>query len=74
MTEGDIETFHEDGVWRNRIEGHQVLDDRFERKSDAVEAGRDLAQVLRVEHIVRALHGRIVERTSYGHVPRDIPG
>jgi len=74
MTEGDVETFHEDGVWRNRIQGHQVLDDRFARKTDAVEVGRDLAKSLHVEHIIKGLDGRIMDRSTYGHDPRDITG
>ena len=74
MPEGDIETFHKDGKWRNRVEGHEVLDGDFDTKEDAVSAGREEAQTRKVEHIIRKLDGTIGERNTYGHDPRDIPG
>lgn len=74
MPEGDIETFHKDDKWRNRVEGHEVLDGDFDAKEDAVSAGREEAQTRKVEHIIRKLDGTIGERNTYGHDPRDIPG
>lgn len=74
MPAGDIETFHSDGSWRNRVEGGQTFPDTHDKKDDAVEAGRDLARDAKVEHIIRNLDGTIGERNSYGNDPRDIPG
>ncbi len=74
MPEGDVETFHVDGKWKNRIEGHQTLPGDFDAKAPAVEAGREEARDRRVEHIIRKLDGTIGERNSYGHDPRNIPG
>ena len=74
MPEGDVETFHQDGKWHNRIEGHEVLDGAHDTKADAVAAGRQEAEARQVEHIVRDLDGTIGEKHSHGHDPRDIPG
>lgn len=73
MPAGDVETFHENGKWRNRIETESVLSGEWETKEPAVAAGRDEARARRVEHIIRNLDGTIGERDTYGHDPRDIP-
>jgi hypothetical protein len=75
MSAGDVETFHVDGQWWNRVEGQG--DDRqgpYGTKDAAVEDGRDMARKLKVEHIIRGLDGRIHERNSYGNDPRNISG
>ncbi|WP_102191349.1 DUF2188 domain-containing protein [Microbacterium aurantiacum] len=75
MPAGDVETFHRDGGWFNRLEGEsEQVGARHATKDEAVAAGRDLARARGVEHIVRNLDGQIGERSSYGHDPRDIPG
>jgi hypothetical protein len=74
MPAGDVETFHKDDKWHNRIEGSQGTVGTYDTKERAVEEGRDLARSSRVEHIVRNLDGTIGERSTYGHDPRDIPG
>lgn len=75
MPKGDIETFHEDGFWHNRVEGESgTLGGKHITRADAVMAGRDAAKQRGVEHIVHNLNGRIGERDSHGHDPRDIKG
>ena len=74
MPAGDVETYHSDGTWRNRIEKLEDLPGEHERKEDAVREGRDEARERKVEHIIRNLDGTIRERNTYGHDPRDIPG
>lgn len=74
MPKGDVETFHRDGVWSNRIEGGQSLPGEHSTKQSAVEAGREVARERKVEHIIRNLDGEIGERNTYGHDPRDIKG
>lgn len=74
MPEGDIETYHAEGKWRNRVEKLEELPGDFDRKDDAVKEGREEARGRRVEHIVRNLDGTIGERNSYGNDPRNIPG
>lgn len=74
MPQGDVETYHFEGAWRNRIEALEDIPEVYDRKEDAVAVGRDLARERKVEHIIRNLDGRIGERNTYGHDPRDIPG
>ena len=74
MPEGDIETYHAHGMWRNRVETLEELPGEFDRKEDAVKEGREEARDRHVEHIVRNLDGTIRERNSYGNDPRNIPG
>lgn len=75
MPDGDVETFHQDGQWRNRVEGTgSGAITVHDTKDEAVRAGRDLARDRGVEHIVRNLDGQIGERNSYGRDPRDIAG
>jgi hypothetical protein len=74
MPEGDVETYHSEGKWRNRIEGLQDLPGEHETRDAAVEVGRAEAAERKVEHIVRKLDGTVGERSSHGHDPRNIPG
>jgi hypothetical protein len=74
MPEGDVETYHFEGKWRNRIEGHEDLPGDHASRESAIEAGRAEAQDRKVEHIVRRLDGTIGERSSHGHDPRNVPG
>jgi hypothetical protein len=46
----------------------------YPTRAEAQAAGRDYARAHRVEHIIRNLDGRIGERNTYGHDPRNIPG
>ncbi|MGW5341077.1 DUF2188 domain-containing protein [Rhodococcus pyridinivorans] len=74
MPAGDVETFHQDGSWHNRIEGSSDLLSTYPTREEAVAAGRDEARQRKVEHLVHNLDGTIGERNTYGHDPRDIPG
>lgn len=74
MPAGDVETYHADGSWKNRIEGHGDLPATYDTREDAVAAGREEAKDRRAEHIIRKLDGTIGDRHTYGHDPRDIPG
>lgn len=74
MPEGDVETYHANGRWKNRVEAIDDLPGSYDTKDEAVQVGRDEARERRVEHIVRNLDGTIAERSTYGHDPRDIKG
>ncbi|ARJ07724.1 hypothetical protein GCM10010988_40060 [Cnuibacter physcomitrellae] len=74
MPAGDVETFHQDGQWHNRIEGEKGTSGSFKTKCEATEAGREQARRLQREHIIRNENGQIGERNSYGHDPRNVPG
>jgi len=74
MPLGDVETFHDNDEWCNRVEGERGLLGTYATKAEAVEAGRDEARRRSAEHIIKNLDGTIGERNSYGNDPRDIPG
>jgi hypothetical protein len=74
MPIGDIETYHEDGQWKNKIEGQEGDVGMYDDRHAAIHEGRNLARVRQVEHIIRRADGTIGERNSYGHDPRDIKG
>lgn len=74
MPAGDVETFHKDNAWHNRIEGGDTVGGGFATKTDAVSAGRELARERQVEHIIRDQNGQIAERNSYGNDPRSVRG
>ena len=54
--------------------GRARLGSSHPTKSEARAAGREYARDRQVEHIIRNLDGRIGERNTYGHDPRNIPG
>ncbi|PYY31502.1 MULTISPECIES: DUF2188 domain-containing protein [unclassified Curtobacterium] len=71
---GDIETYHQDGTWQSKVEGTDEVFGAAATKDDAVHLGRERAKADKVEHFIRNLDGRISERSTYGHDPRNIPG
>lgn len=75
MPKGDVETFHEEGAWYNRIEGeHDAFSGAHSTREEAVAVGRETAKARQVEHIVRHVDGTVGDRSTYGHDPRDIKG
>lgn len=73
MAEGDVHTYYENGLWKNRIEGGRRASNTAVRRSDAVSVGRWMAKGRRVDHIVHDtgddVHDtgddEVVERRSY---------
>lgn len=73
---GDVETYHEKGTWKNKVEGNSQASSTHDTKDEAIAKGRDMAVQHGVEHIIRNMDGAISERNTYprGRDPRDIPG
>jgi hypothetical protein len=66
MAEGDVHTYYENGLWKNRIEGGRRASNTAVRRNDAVSVGRWMARDRRVDHLVHdAGGGEVVERRSY---------
>ncbi|MGW4487332.1 DUF2188 domain-containing protein [Amycolatopsis sp. NPDC004368] len=67
--DGDVETFHENGLWKNKIDGHQRASNTFKDHASAVKTGRHMAQARRVAHRVRDEPGSLVSHDDYrdGH-------
>lgn len=75
MATGDIETFHRNGIWFNRIEGEsQTLGSSFEDEAEAVKVGRSAAVARQVAHTVRAEEGPSETAGVYGLHPRELIG
>ena len=74
MPKGDIETYHEGGQWKNRVEGNQRASNTAPTKKEAEAQGRAMAKERGVEHIVRNMDGKIAKRNSYGNDPHPPKG
>jgi hypothetical protein len=76
MPTGDIETYHEDGQWKNKVEGSGRAANVHQTKAEAQAQGREMAIERGVEHLIRNLDGTIGERNTYprSRDPRNIPG
>jgi hypothetical protein len=74
VAKGDIETYYDDGQWKNKVEGSDRAAHVHERKSDAQAKGREMAQDRKVEHVIKKKDGTIGDKDSYGNDPRNIPG
>ncbi len=75
MAQGDIETYYEDGSWKNKREGtSRAFGAGYSTKDEAEAAGRDAAQADKVEHVIKNQDGQIASKNSYGNDPRNVPG
>jgi hypothetical protein len=64
MAKGDIETYHEDDVWKNRAEGGQRASNTAETKAEAQATGRQMALDRGVEHQEARRHHRRAQHLS----------
>ena len=74
MANKNVETYHEDGQWKNRVQCNTRASNTAETKREAQAEGRRMAQKLEVEHIVKKVDGTIGERNSYGNDPHPPKG
>lgn len=65
MSKGDIETYHEDGQWKNRAQGNDRASNTHSTKAEAEAVGRDMAIARDVEHVIKKKDGTIGERNTY---------
>ena len=64
-----VETYNEDGQWKNRVQTNSRASAVFDTKAEAVEAGKEQAKNLHTEHVIKKLDGTIQNRNSYGNDP-----
>lgn len=65
---------HKDGGWMNMREGADRASKRFDRKADAVAAGRKTATRDKTEHKIKNRDNKFSDPSSYGNDPRHRPG
>lgn len=65
MAKGDIETYYEDGSWKNRRQGSSRAFQVGETKAEVQADGRETAIRDGVEHIIKNMDGRIAEKNTY---------
>jgi Uncharacterized protein conserved in bacteria (DUF2188) len=74
MANDGVETYHENGQWKNRVQGNSRASNTADTKAEAQAEGRRMAQERQVEHIIKKLDGTIGERNSYGNDPHPPKG
>ncbi|XVS64350.1 DUF2188 domain-containing protein [Actinosynnema sp. CA-299493] len=65
MAKGDIETYHEDGQWKNKVEGGERASHTASTKAEAEAEGRRMAMERGVEHVIKKMDGTIGEKNTY---------
>ncbi|MEV0425145.1 DUF2188 domain-containing protein [Micromonospora sp. NPDC050495] len=76
VAKGDVETYYEDGQWKNRPEGNQRASTTHDTKAEAQTAGRQVAAQRDVEHVIKKKDGTIGEKNTYprSRDPRETKG
>ncbi|PGH44414.1 hypothetical protein COO58_08210 [Micromonospora sp. WMMA1996] len=76
MAKGDIDTYQQDGQWKNRPESNERASSRHDTKAEAEAAGREMAAERGTEHVIKKQDGTIGEKNTYprSRDPREIPG
>ena len=74
MAKGDVETYYDDGQWKNRPQGTQRASSTHDTKAEAQAAGKQMAKDRKVEHVIKNKDGQIGQRNSYGNDPRRSKG
>ncbi|UOX92615.1 DUF2188 domain-containing protein [Amycolatopsis sp. FBCC-B4732] len=69
MAVGDVHTYFEGGLWKNRIEGGARASNTSPRRVDAVLAGRQIAKKRRVGHVVHTPQGEVETEHDYRRRP-----
>ena len=70
-----METYYEDGVWKNRREGiGRAFSAGYATKDEAIAEGLDAAKRDGVEHVIKNHDGQIGAKNSYGNDPRNVSG
>lgn len=68
-----VETYFDDGVWRNRIGKGVPLPGEHRTREAATEVGRCEARIRGVLHVVRREDGSVAERNRYARRSEELP-
>jgi Uncharacterized protein conserved in bacteria (DUF2188) len=64
MTSAEVETYYEQGAWKNAVVPGEDLGGPYPSRDEAVAAGREAARERGVDHVVRDEEGTVVDQTS----------
>lgn len=73
MVGNGVHTVPDGHRWANEVDGRRVAEP-FERKVDAIAAGRLLAIRAGLEHHIHNQDGTLSAKNSYGSDPRNVRG
>jgi hypothetical protein len=65
VARGDVHTYYEDGVWKNRVEGGVRASQTAVRRTDAVFHGKSMARKRRVTHLIHDRDGAVQEQNDF---------
>ena len=71
---GTVETYYENGQWKNKVGGNSRASNTAETKAQAQSLGRDMARDRKAEHVIKKRDGTIGEKNSYGNDPHPPKG
>ncbi len=66
---GTVETYYEDGQWKNKVGGNTRASNTAATKAEAQAKGRDMAKDRAAEHVIKNMDGTIGQKNSYGNDP-----
>ena len=72
MPKGDVETYFENGRWKNKVQGNSRASNVHETRAAAVNVGGEMARKRKVGHIIKNEIGTVQEHVSYGDDPRPV--
>ena len=74
MDHSDIETYFEDGQWKNKAQASERPSSSHGTKSDASRVGLEIARYRGVDHIIKNEDGTIGARNNYRSEPHPPKG
>jgi hypothetical protein len=69
----DIHVVPDGDRWKVERAGGESIDS-FPTQAEAIAVGREAAEAEQGELVIHGADGRIREKDSHGHDPRDVPG
>lgn len=70
MAKDDVDTYYEEGQWKNKVRGNSRASHPHATKAEAQKVGRDMARERESEHTIKNKDGKIGKgsgsKQSYG--------
>jgi hypothetical protein len=64
-----VETYYANGKWNNKVGTNAEPSNSFDTKAEAVAKGREMADELGYEHVIKNKDGTIGDKDSHGNDP-----